>query len=111
MVDMVLNFYNMYFTICICMTYEIILINSFSYSILSSSSLGLLPSSRSECPTTPLLPLLCFFFEFSISVFHHPVQELLSRFLPLWFALHFIPLQGIASQYMSYPVFQSCSDC
>src|ERR1700733_1895532 len=81
----------------------------------SSSSLGLLPSGRSECPTTPFLPLLCFFFEFSISVFHHPVQELLSRpsssFPPLHFDLHYISLQGIASQYMSYPVLLSCSDC
>src|SRR6218665_1699212 len=44
--------------------------------------LGYLPSSRSECPLTLLLPLLCHFFEFSISVLHHPVHEFLSRYFP-----------------------------
>ena len=54
----------------------------------NSSSLSCLPSCRSSCPSTPLLPLLCLSFEFSASVFHHPVHGLLSigllfPFLPL----------------------------
>src|SRR6218665_452819 len=38
-----------------------------------------LHSSRSTRPSTPLLPMVCRFFEFPVSVLHHPVHELLSR--------------------------------
>jgi len=38
---------------------------------------------RSKCPTTPLFSIFCHFLEFSVSVLHHPVHELLSIGLPL----------------------------
>src|SRR6218665_1836934 len=44
-----------------------------------SSSSGYLPLGRYKCPTITLFSMLCLFLDFSISIFHHPVHELLSR--------------------------------
>src|SRR6218665_1158711 len=37
---------------------------------------------RSKCPSTPLLPFVCLFFEYPVFVLHHPVHDLLSRSSP-----------------------------
>src|SRR6218665_943970 len=80
----------------------------------SSSSSGFLPPGISKCPTTPLFSMLCFFLEFPVSVFHHPVHEFLSRsssfHIPLHSSLHYLSLQRVTSQNVSYPVLLSYSD-
>src|SRR6218665_2894258 len=40
---------------------------------LLSSPLGYLLSGTFKCPSTPLFLLLCLFFEFPISLLHHPL--------------------------------------
>ena len=61
-----------------------------------SLRLRLRPSlGRSKCPTTPLFSMLCLFLEFPVSVFHHPVHELLS--IGLSFPLFFSILPSIIS--------------
>src|SRR6218665_2827016 len=50
-----------------------------------------LHSSRSTRPSTPLLPMVCRFFEFPVSVLHHPVHELLSRSSSSPLLLHSFP--------------------
>jgi len=66
------------------------------WSAPSPSPSGNLPPGRTKCPTTPLLSMLCFFLEFPVSVFHHPVHELLSRpsssSLPFHSSFYHLPL-------------------
>src|SRR6218665_1220421 len=63
----------------------------------------------------PLLPVLSFFFEFTVSLRHHPVQEFLpwssSPSLPLHSSLHYFSLKRVSSHQVSHPVSLSCSDC
>src|SRR6218665_240393 len=53
--------------------------------------------------------MLCLFLEFPVSVFHHPVHELLSRPssspLPLQSSHHYLSLQRVTSQNVSSQVF------
>src|SRR6218665_2619770 len=63
----------------------------------------------------PLLPVLSFFLEFTVSLRHHPVQLFLpwssSSSLPLHSSLHYFSLKRVSSQQVSHPVSLSCSDC
>src|SRR6218665_4104641 len=69
-------------------------------------SLSSLPSGRSRRPTAPLLPVLSFFLEFTVSLRHHPVQYFLpwssSSSLPLHLSLHYFSLKRVSSQQVSH---------
>jgi|SRR6218665_4229876 len=70
----------------------------------TSSSSGHLPPSRSKCPTTPLVSMLC------LSPITQSVSFCFGLPLLLHSYPHYLSLQRVTSYNVSYPVLLSCSN-